>query len=477
MKKIILGGAASLLALSMISGCGNKEEGKKKEAVKSSVQEVKGEKNNQNNTDNKEQTSFKILETIKQFGGGTVNLNKEIKTPGNFYVSEKDGNVFLTIRDDMYGNYREVSGNLEKWQSISDGLENNYLVGQYPRGYYFFDIEKKEITSGHFDFSNTNNQSHKAGSVPVNDLYLVNTSEGEGFIIPDGNDKYSLYVDGEKILDFQDIKQIMSRVPQQSQFLYESKVYVDIKQKKMYFIVENTNEINQLDLETGKPLFVNGEMKKIEIKDNGSTSIIGDASGDLYVVQSGDNVTVSLYNNNLDLVAEDFEVPVQNPKDVAVSVTSSELHIWDMYSFEQDPTIELIRVSKSSALSSNSSKENSNGINEEENQKIVSGVLKAGNKKDKETFRSYLVNDFGDEAKTHLEEPFFAANLPSFEIVDIVKSDKVRSFTNLPAGAELETYNATISLNDNGESKRLVISVTLYKEKDGWKVLSFDESN
>ncbi|OIK14566.1 hypothetical protein BIV60_11405 [Bacillus sp. MUM 116] len=467
MKKIILGGAVSLLALSIISGCGNKEEGKKKEAVKATVQEVKGEKNTKKNTDNLEQTSFKILETIKQFGGGTVNLNQEIKTPGSFYVSEKNGNVFLTIRDDMYGNYREVSGNLEKWKSISDGFENNYLVGQYPRGYYFFDIENKKITSGHFYFSNTNTQGQQAGSVPVNDLYLVNTSKSEGFITPDVENRYALYVDGEKILDFQDIKHIMSRVPRQTQSLYESKVFVDIKQKKMYFIGENTNEINQLDLGTGKPLFATGEMKKIEINDNSSTSIIGDANGDLYVVQSGDKVIVSLYDHNLDLVAGNFEVPVQNPKDVAVSVTSSELHIWDMYMFELDPTIELIRVSKSFSLTGN----------KEDNQKIVSEVLKAGSKKDKETFRNYLVNDFGEEAKTHLEEVFFGTNFPSYEIVDIVKSDKVLSFANLPAGAELETYNATISLKDNGESKRLVISVTLYKEKDGWKVLSFDESN
>ena len=53
-------------------------------------------------------------------------------------------------------------------------------------------------------------------------------------------------------------------------------------------------------------MFANGELKKIDGNSSGSPSIIGDMNGNLYVIYSGDKVTVSLYNSNLDLLADEF---------------------------------------------------------------------------------------------------------------------------------------------------------------------------
>ncbi len=467
-----------LMVIAILGGCGDKEEATKKEEVKVTAKEAKGNKESKEQpTKNKsivKTPKLEIIETVNVFGGGTFDLNKDIRDSGAIYITEFQDNIFMTIRQNGNGKYRVISGNKDKWQSISDN-SFSYRDNQYPRGLYFFQEQNDEISSGYFTYEDMNFTGESQAKVPNGDSFiLANTSMGEGFIV--GNeDSYTLYVndqlaDAKPVLEFKDVKEVMNRVPTQTQFPHESKVYVDVELKKMYF--EEQSNIYQLDLKSGEPLFENGDMKKIVT--NGSVDIIGDSAGNLYVVQTGDKVTVSVYNQNLDALTDELEVPVQNPEDVAVTLTADELHIWNVHTYELEPVLELVRLTKQSETNIDSATEDSTDSedsNTDDKKTVVIGVLEAAKKQDKESFRSYLISEFGEEGKSFIERSFYDGGVPNFDILDVAKSNEPPSLNEKIQAEKVEVYDVTINITEGEQQGRSVLSVLLYKQADGWKVL------
>jgi len=481
MKKVILGTLLAT-AITMTAGCGDKEEPTKEKDIKAAAEQTKG-KNEKKEKESVETVNAKtprleVIETIDVFGGGTFDLNKDIDDDaGDIYITEEKDKVYMTIRDNNYGTFRAISGNKDKWQSIGEAsFDDNQ--NQYPRGFYFFKEENDEIISNMFDYEDMNYTFGPSENIPSGDsLRLVNTSKGEGVIV--GNDdSYKLYIDSELILEFNDVKEVMDMVPYQTQEVTEAGVYVDIELKKMYFLDDDRNDLYQLDLETGEPLFDDGIMKTVELAAS-YVKIIGDSNGNLFVVQSDkEKVTATIYDKNLEALTDEIAVPVKNPDGgIAVTLTPVELHIWNVHSYELEPALQLVKLTKESVSNVNVSTENTEG-NEgtgTNGKDIVMNFLEASRENDDETVNNLLVSEFGEDYKEIAIGGF--RNVPEFEIIEVSKAEEPDR-TYLPAtiaeSSDVETYNALINVKEGPQAGRGTLIVTLYKEKDGWKVVSLN---
>lgn len=481
MKKVILGTLLSI-SVTLSSGCSDKEELKQDKEIKTTAHETNANKEKKDvkksEAENVVTPRLEIIETIDVFGGGTFDLNKDINGAGDIYITEKEDKVYMTINNGHDGDYRAISGNSEKWQSIGDASFDDQRH-QYPRGFYFFKEEDDEIISNMFDYEDMNYTFGPSETIPSGDsLRLVNTSKGEGFIV--GNDNsYKLYVNSELILEFIDVKEIMDMVPFQTQFVTEAGIYIDIELKKMYFLEEygDSNNIFQLDLESGEPLFDNGDMKKIVLA-GPNVDIIGDANGNIFVVQSGEEkVTVAIYNKDLDPLTDEMDVPVKNPVDVAVTLTTDELHIWNVYSYELEPALQLVKLTKESVSSINVSTEDSadNEGTGTDSKNIVMNFLEASSKNDDEIVDSFIVTEFGEDYKEVAIGGF--RDIPEFEILDVsIAEEPDRTYLpkDIAESPDIVSYNALINLKEGPQAGRGTLIVTLYKEKDGWKVVTLN---
>jgi hypothetical protein len=345
----------------VLTGCGNKEETTKTNVTTATAEKNESDKNKENedisqDKPEEKEKGFKILETVKLFGGGTFNIDNEIEDIDNYYISERDDTVFLSFDD--VDHFQVVNGTKDGWKSISAELDDYH---NHPRGAILFWLEENEPNTPE-DNTIKYRQWHKAdlqyslnydNEVPVgsNVFDFATSSEGEAIIVKTGEQEYTIYTeryflgetDSEKaVLKFTDVKDFYNI---DDGYAYDQSIYVDMEKKRLFFFYRRN--IYVMDLNSGEPLFEDGMPKKIPA-DGYKVKIIGDGSGNLYVVRYGSSVNISVYNSDLELIVEPFEVPVTNPGEIAVTLTDDEIHIWDVHWYELEPALELVRLSKPS---------------------------------------------------------------------------------------------------------------------------------
>ncbi|AMX82232.1 hypothetical protein GS3922_00115 [Geobacillus subterraneus] len=346
-----------LILMLVLTGCGNKEETTKTNVTQATEEKSESGKNEENEDSSQEkpeekEEGFKILETVQLFGGGTFNIDNQIEDVRDYYISEKEDTVFLSFEDVNHSHV--VNGTKDGWKSISVEIEDTHR--RKLRGASIFNLNEDDA----FEYGEWNKTDLKFYEmydkvVPADSrIYdFATTSEGEAIIVNTGEQEYSIYTEQylrgfggndseESVLKFTDVKDFYEA---DDGFEYEQSIYVDMEKKRLFFVYGSS--IYVMDLSTGKPLFEDGKPKNITT-DGYQVKIIGDGSGNLYVVGYGDSVNISVYNSDLDLVMGPFEVPVTDPEDVAVTVTDDEIHIWDVHTYELEPALELVRLSKPS---------------------------------------------------------------------------------------------------------------------------------
>ncbi|MCM3412655.1 hypothetical protein [Metabacillus litoralis] len=333
-----------LILLFTLTACSNEKEANEVvPATKDAEESNSNEEKSGGESKSDELVGFQILETVKVFGGDTINLDGTIEGVDELYVSEREGNVFVSLYNK--NNEKVVSGNKEGWKSISDELNTGYPP-DYVRGEMIYTKEGEKLVTNKFIFENVKLLEIIGDGITAKDFYLTDTSQGEGIAVETGEQSYTLYVDNQPVLEFTDNKDVLldGRGEQQ--------MYADIEQKRLFFAESygDYGTVNGLDLESGDPLFIDGKLKELETAR--SIDIIGDGKGSLFVVEYGDSVRISVYDSELDLLVEPFEVPVTNPDEVAVTVTEDEVHIWNYHQYELEPAIELVRLSQPTLLGS-----------------------------------------------------------------------------------------------------------------------------
>lgn len=346
-----------LLTLTLV-GCGNEEEASENNVTPATKEtepanndndgdEITEEENTEESTEaSVDKEGFQLIETVKVFGGGTFDLNKEHSSPEDIYVVEFDKGIYTTFNDD--DGTIGVSGSTDGWKSITNaenGFDRIQREPQYARGNMLYEMKDDVLTVGKFNFDDMNEITHTGKQISEEDgeLYFVNTSEGEGVILSE-EEKNTLFIDGEPILEFENVKDVFEMASTQKQNPYESTVYVDTVKKKLFFVSDDDGSIHVIDLVTGEPLFEDGELKGIQMTDD--VDIIGDDNGNIYVfLVDGDQISLGVYNSNLDFISE-FPIPVENPHDFAVTKTKDEFHIWSRHEYELEQAIELVKISR-----------------------------------------------------------------------------------------------------------------------------------
>lgn len=347
-----------LLLIVALAGCGNKEEAsendvapatKETEPANNEGDEITEEENTEESTEvSVDKEGFQLIETVKVFGGGTFDLNKEHNSPSDIYVVETDEGIYMNFNDDE--GTIGVSGSEDGWKSITNAENGFHRIRaqqppQYARGNMLYEMKDDVLSIGKFNFDDMNEitDTDKQISEEDGELYFVNTSEGEGVILSK-EDKNTLYIDGESILEFENVKNVLEMASTQKQNPYESTVYVDSVKKKLFFVSDDDGSIHVIDLVTGEPLFEDGELKGIQMTDD--VDIIGDDNGNIYVfLVDGDMISLGVYNSNLDFIAE-FPISVENPHDFAVTKTEDEFHVWNRHEYELEQAIELVKISR-----------------------------------------------------------------------------------------------------------------------------------
>lgn len=340
-----------LLLFLALAGCGNEEEASENNVTPATKETESTKNEEEENTEESREVSvdkegFQLIETVKVFGGGTFDLNKEHNSPSDIYVVESDDGIYMTFNDD--DGTIGVSGSENGWKSITNaenGFHRIQREPQYARGNTLYEMKDDVLTIGQFNFDDMNVIKDTGKQIPEEDseLYFVNTSEGEG-VIKSTEDKNTLYIDGEPILEFDNVKDVLEMASTQKQNPYESTVYVDTVKKKLFFVSDDDGSIHVIDLVTGEPLFEDGELKGIQMTDD--VDIIGDDNGNIYVfLADGDQISLGVYNSNLDFISE-FPIPVENPHDFAVTKTKDEFHIWSRHEYELEQAIELVKISR-----------------------------------------------------------------------------------------------------------------------------------
>jgi len=339
-----------LFILFALVGCGSLEKTNQSGATKASEETETTENQEVENQESEDaNNSFQVLETVKDFGGGTFDINNELESASDIYLTESNDEIFMNFYN---RNLMVVSGNKDGWQSISNENENNFgddsgyfgATKRYVRGNTLYEEKDDTLTIKKLTFDDVNTSTKMNEPIAINGkLILVNTSKGEGVIII-SEDNNRLYIDGEMILEFQDGKNIIDKVSSQTQFPHEAKNYVDIENKKFFFVDDYDEYVHVLDLETGETVFEDGELKGIKLSDK--ADIIGDDKGNIYIFQvNGDNLLLGLFNSNLDFISE-FTITVENPDDFSVTKTEDELHIWSKYDYEMEQMLELTKISR-----------------------------------------------------------------------------------------------------------------------------------
>ncbi|RZP67796.1 hypothetical protein D8T51_23965, partial [Vibrio vulnificus] len=239
----------------------------------------------------------------------------------------QDNNVFVSFN----GN-RAVTGNEDGWKSISDRFDKDFV-----RGEMIYKEEDGKLLTNKFTFDDAKVLEKIGEAITAEYFYSTDTSQGEGVVIETGEQSYTLYVDNQPVLEFQDNKEILERSRGEQQ------MYVDIEKKRLFFAQSygDYGTVNGIDLDSGNPLFIDGKLKELET--TRSVDIIGDGEGNLFVVEYGDFeglIRISAFDSDLDLLVGPFDVPVRDSDEVAVTVTKDEVHIWAYHRYEMEPALE-----------------------------------------------------------------------------------------------------------------------------------------
>lgn len=456
---------AILILLFTLTACSNEKDAN--EVVPAKDAEESKDEAKKSDEESDEEAGFQIIETMKIFGGDTFNIDDEIKDVSGIYVSEREENVFLSFEDNDH--YHVVSGNKEGWKSISEELNTGHPY-EYVRGEMFYTTVNNQVITNKFSFDDVKKINQIGEGVSAEKFALTDTSQGEGVIIETGEQSYALYIDNKLTLEFEDSKDFFNDGFHDSK-IREQQMYVDIEKQKLFFARSfgDYGVVNAMDLNTGESIFTDGKVKELETAR--SVDIIGDGKGNLFVVEYGDSVRVSVYDSELDLLVEPFEVTVTNPDEIAVTVAEDEVHIWNYHQYEIEPALELVRLSKPSLLGS---VDVTSSSDKDEQKSVVRAFLESGNNRDMDTFRSYLVEGFGEEVKENIEEDFFGNGDDfSFEIVEILETRKIPSDLGEISEEKLSSYKVNVDVTEGGRGE-VSVNLVLYQEEDGWKVIKFN---
>lgn len=103
---------------------------------------------------------------------------------------------------------------------------------------------------------------------------------------------------------------------------------------------------------------------------------------------------------------------------------------------------------------------------------VVRTFLESANDLDKETFSGVLVNDL--DLREELIENFFSEDeVYKFDIIEMIESiETPDDYQDIPK-EKLAVFDAKINMTQGDEIGEIPVSVILYKEIDGWKVLDF----
>ena len=354
LKKLTLYSFLLVFALILV-GCGNSEETNKGKATEKVENENLSQEAELEENAPQEEINFEIIETVGQYGGDSFIIDdriSEYSTLYNFFVSEhSNGDVFVSFyKTYSTGTFQTVTGTANGWNSMTELWDQR--KAKFRGELFFTRDETGAIVPNHVELEDATTM-RSLDAFPDSDdksYMLGDSSIGPIIIIENDEQQYTIYKANDPLtphFQFKDEKDVLGH--QSFNYIDDNpvgqKIYVDFNEERLYFMkrVSDYSKTSILDLTSGEPVFINGELKGV--KSDIISRIIGDGKGHLYILERySSGIFISAYNSDLDILIEPFYVPVANAQEFPVTYVNEELHIWGFHEYELERSLELVRV-------------------------------------------------------------------------------------------------------------------------------------